>query len=164
LPFYEFNQIYVHYVHNVYIKYISFGFFGIKYEVLWHFATSFKVINLMGAQFVHNNRIIGDIMGRILSSKRNDKGLLFEVELDYDEATLLQGHYDSVHMFTERIAEFETNISSRGKNSVTKYFLIPRHLRNTVNYNYPVNCQKIETNEKIIFIYVVDKTIQCMKS
>jgi hypothetical protein len=100
-------------------------------------------------------------MGRILSSKRNGKGLLFEVEMDYDEATLLKGHYDSVHMFTERIADFGAKISSRGKNSVTKYFLIPRHLRKDVDYTYPVNCQKIETDEKIIFIYVVDKTMQC---
>jgi len=108
-----------------------------------------------------NETRVGDIMGRILSSKRNGKGLLFEVELEYDEATLLKGHYDSVHMFTERIADFETNISSRGKNSVTKYFLIPRSLRRAVDFNYPVSCQKIETNEKMIFIYVVDKTMQC---
>ena len=103
-------------------------------------------------------------MGRILSSKRNGKGLLFEVELEYDEATLLKGHYDSVHMFTERIADFETNISSRGKNSVTKYFLIPRRLRKDVNYNCPVNCQKIDTKDKIIFIYVVDKTMQTVRA
>lgn len=98
-------------------------------------------------------------MGKILSSKRNDKGVLFEVEVNYEEATLLQGHYDSVHLFTENIADFETNISSRGKNSVTKYFLIPRNLRKSVDYKCPVNCQKIETGEKIIFIYVVDKTM-----
>jgi len=102
-------------------------------------------------------------LGKILSSKRNGKGLLFELEMDYDEATMLKGHYDDVHVFTEKIAEFETNISSRGKNSVTKYFLIPRHLRKDVNYTCPVSCQKIDTKEKIIFIYVVDKTIQCMR-
>jgi len=102
-------------------------------------------------------------MGRILSSKRNGKGLLFEVEIDFDEATQLGGHYDSVHMFTERVADSATNISSRGKNSITKYFLIPKNLRKDVDYTYPVNCQKIETNEKIIFIYVVDKTMPYMK-
>ena len=96
-------------------------------------------------------------MGKIISSRRNRKGILFEVEVDYEEATILKGHYDDVHLFTEKIAEFETNISSRGHNSVTKYFLIPRHLRRSVDYNLPVSCQKIETNDKIIFIYVVDK-------
>ena len=99
-------------------------------------------------------------MGKIISAKRNGKGVLFEVEVDYDEATMLKGHYDAVHLFTERIAEFETNISSRGKNSVTKYFLIPRNLRKTVDYRCPVNCQQIDTKDKMIFIYVVDKTMQ----
>jgi len=98
-------------------------------------------------------------MGKIISSKRNENGVLFEVEVDYDEATILKGHYDSVHLFTEKIADFEANISSRGKNSVTKYFLIPKNLRRNVDYRCPVNCQKIETMEKIIFVYVVDKTM-----
>jgi hypothetical protein len=103
-------------------------------------------------------------MGKILSSKRNGEGVVFEIEMDYDEATLLQGHYDSVHMFTEKIAEFVTNISSRGKNSVTKYFLIPRNLRKDVDYKCPVSCQKIDTRDKIIFIYVVDKTVQYLST
>ena len=107
---------------------------------------------------------LGVSMGKVLSSRRSGSGLLFEVELAYDEATLLKGHYDNVHLFTEKIAEFETNISSRGKNSVTKYFLIPRHLRKNVNYNCPVNCQKIDTKDKIIFIYVVDKTMQTIRN
>jgi hypothetical protein len=103
-------------------------------------------------------------MGKIVSSKRNDSGVLFEVEVGYDEATILKGHYDDVHLFTEKIAEFETNISSRGKNSATKYFLIPRHLRRNVDYKCPVNCQKIETDNKIIFVYVVDKNGTVMKN
>jgi len=103
-------------------------------------------------------------MGKILSSKRNGEGIVFEIEVDYGEATLLQGHYDAVHMFTEKIAEFVTNISSRGKNSVTKYFLIPRNLRKDVDYRCPVSCQKIDTGDKIIFIYVVDKTMQYFNS
>ena len=101
-------------------------------------------------------------MGKILSSRRQGKGILFEVEVGYDEATILHGHYDDVHLFTEKIAEFETNISSRGKNSATKYFLIPKNLRRNVDYKCPVNCQKIETGDKIIFVYVVDKTMTPM--
>ncbi len=103
-------------------------------------------------------------MGKIVSAKRNDTGVLFEVELGYEEATILRGHYDGVHLFTERIGEFETNISSRGKNSATKYFLIPRHLRKNVDYKCPVNCQKIETENKIIFVYVVDKNMPVIKA
>ncbi len=96
-------------------------------------------------------------MGKIVSSKRNEAGILFEIEVDAEEATILNGHYDDIHLFTEKVAEYKTNISSRGKNSVTKYFLIPRNLRKDIDLQCPVNCQKIETDEKFIFIYVVDK-------
>lgn len=95
-------------------------------------------------------------MGKILSSKRRDNYILFEVELDINEATHLQGHYDNVHLFTEKIAEFQTGISSRGKNSMTKYFLIPRKLRKKLDFNCLVQCQKIESKDKTIFIYVVN--------
>lgn len=96
-------------------------------------------------------------MGKIISTKRLEKGLCFEIFMSQDEATLLQGHYDNVYVFTENVAEFKTNISTRGKNSVTKYFLIPKNLRRNIDFRNYVNCQKIETKEKIMFIYVVDK-------
>lgn len=96
-------------------------------------------------------------MGRIISSRRNNDKIVFELEADYEEAIILKGHYDDVHVFTERASEFQTNISARGKNSATKYFLVPRTLRKNVNYKKPVSCQKIETGDKIVFIYVVDK-------
>lgn len=96
-------------------------------------------------------------MGKIISTQRNENGIVFNIELGPEEATMLQGHYDNVHVFSEDIAEFKTGISSRGKNYVTKYFLIPKKLRQRLDHHCPVNCQKIETDEKVIFIYVVDK-------
>ncbi|MBN1175569.1 hypothetical protein JXA48_02915 [Candidatus Woesearchaeota archaeon] len=96
-------------------------------------------------------------MGKIISSKRSGSEILFEVEVGPEEATILNGHYDDVHLFTERVANIDANISSRGKNSATKYFLIPRQLRKNLDYFQPVGCQKIETGDKVIFIYVVDK-------
>jgi len=98
-------------------------------------------------------------VGKILNAKRCKSGVVFETHIDYDEATLLQGHYEDVHLFSEHVAEFNTDISSRGKNSCTKYFLIPRLLRKDLDLRSPVSCQKIETPEKVIFIYVVDKFI-----
>ncbi|MFP4111809.1 MAG: hypothetical protein ACLFUO_02325 [Candidatus Woesearchaeota archaeon] len=96
-------------------------------------------------------------MGKITSSKRNGEQIVFEVEVDYEEAIGLQGHFNNVHLFSENVAEFETNIATRGKNGATKYFLIPRKIRNKMNLSSMVNCQKIETKEKILFVYVVDK-------
>lgn len=103
-------------------------------------------------------------MGKILSSQRNENGIVFEIEVDPEEAVDLRGHYDDIHVFTERVADFKTGISSRGKNSVTKYFLIPKSLRKNLDYKCPVNCQKIETDDKVIFIYVVDKHNKICKS
>ena len=76
---------------------------------------------------------------------------------DYDEYLQLKGHLDDVHAFTEHVAETKANISQRGKNEATKYFLIPRQLRKGLNFNSATSCQKIELRDKIIFIYVVDK-------
>lgn len=96
-------------------------------------------------------------MGKILSSKRTNEGIIFEIETEYTEATSLQGHYDSVFLFSENNTQYSTNISSRGKNYSTKYFLIPKNLRHKIDFNSKVNCQKINTKNNIIFIYTVKK-------
>jgi hypothetical protein len=110
-------------------------------------------------RYIKNVNLLHQIlkMGKILSSKRSERGIVFEIEVDYEEAVLLHGHYDNVHLFTEEIADYKTNISSRGKNEITKYFLIPKCLRENIDYKSPINCQKIETCDKIMFIYVVKK-------
>lgn len=102
-------------------------------------------------------------MGQILSTKFTGKTVVFEVEIDNNEATSLKGYYDDIHLFTEKVSQFDTNISSRGKNSVTKYFLIPRYLRKNVDFQNQVKCQIIENSNKVIFIYVVDKNVNKSK-
>ena len=69
----------------------------------------------------------------------------------------LKGHINNICVFSEDAAEIKTNLSQRGKNEATKYFLIPRELRSDLKFNEKVKCQKLETNSKIIFVYVVDK-------
>jgi hypothetical protein len=97
-------------------------------------------------------------MGRILGTRTTKDGkVVFEVELDYEEALLLKGHIQNIHVFSEDVAEIKTNLSQRGKNEATKYFLIPRELRANLKFNEKVKCQKLETGNKIIFVYVVDK-------
>ncbi len=98
------------------------------------------------------------IMGKIISTRRSNAGLIFEIEVGHEEARALKGNYDDIYLFSENVAEFNTNVSSRGKNSVTKYFLIPRHLRSKIDWQCKVGCQKIENENNIFFIYIVDKT------
>ena len=97
-------------------------------------------------------------MGTILNSKTtNDGKIIFEVLVDYEEALQLKGHINNVHLFSEEVVDVNSNISLRGKNEATKYFLIPRELRKDLKFNTRVRCQKIDTPTNIIFIYVVDK-------
>ncbi len=97
-------------------------------------------------------------MGKILSAKitKNNK-VVFEIELDYDESLKLGGHIRNVHVFSEDAADIKTNLSQRGTNEATKYFLIPRELRNNLRFDEKVKCQKMETDSKNIFVFMVNK-------
>jgi hypothetical protein len=97
-------------------------------------------------------------MGKILGTKTTKEGnVIFEIELDYEESLLLKGHIKNIHVFSEDVADIRSNLSQRGKNEATKYFLIPRELRSNLKFNEKVKCQRLDTDSKIIFVYVVDK-------
>jgi hypothetical protein len=103
-------------------------------------------------------------MGSIISSRREANKVVVEAALDHEELVQLKGEIDDIHLFSEKIADLQTNISQRGKNEATKYFLIPRNLRKDLNIMEPVSCQRINTPDKAIFVYVVNKSIfNCSK-
>jgi len=97
-------------------------------------------------------------MGTILGTRMigGDK-VVFEIEMDYKDSLKLKGHVRNVHIFSEDAADIKTNLSQRGTNEATKYFLIPRELRGTLEFSKNVKCQKIETETKKIFIFAMDK-------
>ncbi len=97
-------------------------------------------------------------MGSITAIKtaREDK-VIVEVQLDYEESLKLKGHVKNIHLFSEDSAEIKTNLSQRGTNEATKYFLIPRELRGDLTFEESVKCQRIDSGDKIIFIYMVNK-------
>lgn len=98
-------------------------------------------------------------MGFILSSKRAQDKVVVEAMLDHQELVQLKGEIDDVHLFSEKNADLQTNISRRGKNEATKYFLIPRQMRKDLIIENAVACQRINTPDKAIFVYVVDKNV-----
>ena len=96
-------------------------------------------------------------MGTVISSKlKDDNKVVLEIILDYDEALQLHGHMERVYVFSEKNSKLKTGISQRGKNDATKYFLIPRELRNNLKFDSEVRCQRIDTKTKSVFIYVVN--------
>jgi len=97
-------------------------------------------------------------MGRILGTKTTkDNKIVFEVEVDYEESLRLKGHIKNVHVFSEDAADIKTSLSQRGTNEATKYFLIPRELREGLAFNEKVKCQRIETDTRTIFVFAVSK-------
>ena len=97
-------------------------------------------------------------MCNILSLKREKEDIVVELKMTEDEFQKLKGNVSNIYMFSENTAKIMTNISGRGKNSATKYFLIPTLLRKNLNLSSSsVACEKIETKEKMIFVYLVDK-------
>lgn len=98
-------------------------------------------------------------MGTILSTKRSsDKNkIIVETLMDQDEFQQLKGHMDNIFVFSEKIAEVQTNISQRGKNYATKYFLIPRQYRKGFKFPNEVGCQRIDSENSTIFIYTINK-------
>ena len=96
-------------------------------------------------------------MGTIISSKKDGKKVIIEVSSDYEEYLHLRGHLEDIYLFSENVAQVQTNISQRGKNAATKYFLIPRQFRKGFKFNNATSCQKIDFKEKVIFIFVVNK-------
>lgn len=96
-------------------------------------------------------------MGKIISSRANgDDKVLLEIEVDYIESLNLKGHINNVHVFSEDAAQIRTNMSQRGTNEATKYFLIPRVLRNNIDFDSFAKCQRIDMSEKSIFVFIVD--------
>ena len=84
-------------------------------------------------------------MGVIISSRaREGNKVVFEINVDYDEALQLKGHLDDAHIFSEHAADTPASISERGKNEATKYFLIPRELRADLKPEQQVRCQRVE--------------------
>ena len=70
----------------------------------------------------------------------------------------LKGNIKNIHIFSEDAAEVRTNLSQRGTNEATKYFLIPKELRENLIFSEEVKCQKIDTDTRTIFIFVVEKS------
>ena len=96
-------------------------------------------------------------MGTIINTKKQGNKIISEILSDYPEYLQLKGHLDNIRLFSDNIAHVQTNISQRGKNSATKYFLIPKQFRKGIKFNNLTSCQKMEFDDKVAFIYIVDK-------
>lgn len=95
-------------------------------------------------------------MGKILRQKLKENGIVAEILLTREETRELGGIMEDVTLFTDARSKTAARISLRGKNEATKYFLIPKQLRKSLNTMGSVSCQRLQRDGKDIFVYVVD--------
>jgi len=99
-------------------------------------------------------------MAEILAVKKQSDGkFLAHLSLDEKEHLRLQGHTSDIIIFSDKTSFVSTNMSQRGKNEATKYFLIPRQMRKGLVFNRKVSCQRIDKDNLVLFVYVIDKSI-----
>ena len=64
---------------------------------------------------------------------------------------------EKMHIFSENNLKYKARLVKRGKRESTKYFLLPKEFRKTVQASENVNSNVIETKTKAIFIFEVSK-------
>lgn len=102
---------------------------------------------------------VNRIMARVISLKNvAENKYIYEIELDSDEAKQINGSIKNLVLFSEGDFCSETNISKRGKDGRTKYFLIPKNVRKRTSLSDKrIICQRLDLKNKTFFIYAVDK-------
>jgi len=97
-------------------------------------------------------------MADVLNIKNNQDGkVLIELEVDYDEYLNLKGSIDNIRIFSEEAANIITRLTQRGAHEATKYFLIPKELRENLKMNGNVKCQRLELGNNLFFVYMLKK-------
>lgn len=61
------------------------------------------------------------------------------------------------HIFSENNLDYDTKLVQRGKRESSKYFLMPKALRENLLLGSNVTCNKIETLKRDIYIFAIDR-------
>jgi hypothetical protein len=96
-------------------------------------------------------------MATILRQQLDADGVRAELFLTREEARELAGEMEDVLLIPQTRVRTPSRVSLRGKREATKYFLIPRTLRRSLNLFGSVSCQRIQRPGHDVFIYLVEK-------
>ena len=97
-------------------------------------------------------------MGEIINTKTSSDKIIYKTELNGKEAFQLKNHMKSIHMFSADLCNNDTRIIERGNKGSAKYFVIPLSLKSRKKKrSNKVSYQKIEIEDKVFYICVVDK-------
>ncbi len=98
-------------------------------------------------------------MGKILDSMVSKDGkFIYKILMDEDEVKHLYGNMKNVYLFSSNSCNNTTTVLERGNHKGTKYFIIPREIKTKQKYKpNKIFYQKIESSDKTLFVYAVDK-------
>lgn len=97
-------------------------------------------------------------MSKILRIKSgSEEKVHVTLETTQEEFLFLKGCLDDMHLFSEQNLQYYTRLVQRGRRESTKYFLLPKKYRNDVLPTNNVVSTKMESQNKHIFIFAVDK-------
>ncbi len=100
-------------------------------------------------------------MGKIIASKiMLNNNLLFKILLDVEEVVALKNAFRNVYVFSPTLCTNEAKIIERGRKNSSKYFEIPFKLRfRKKKIHDSLSYQKLESNSKVFYIYVINKSL-----
>jgi len=97
-------------------------------------------------------------MGRILELKNTEaKTVIANIELTKEEYQYLKGNIENIRVFSDDNLKKESRLVQRGKKESTKYFLLPRILREGIIPSTNVKCDRMKTKDKDVFIFEIGK-------
>lgn len=97
-------------------------------------------------------------MGEIIGSRVVGDRILYRVMLDEKESLALKGNIRHVQLFSLDLCDTESRIIEKGKDGVTKHFLIPiRYRSKSKKKPRSIAYQMIDLDTKAIYIYIVEK-------
>ncbi len=97
-------------------------------------------------------------MGTIISTeKRDDDKINLTIGVTKREALNLKGEMENIVILADNNISKESKISKRGNKDATKYFLIPKELRENLRTESVVKCQRLDVKGKTYFVYLIDQ-------
>ena len=85
--------------------------------------------------------------------------MVFHLRLDWNEVAQLGTWMDKLHIIPEEKAKIKSTIFERGKNGSSKYFLIPKALREGLKLGKEASCIRINSKDKVVLAYILNKIV-----
>ena len=82
---------------------------------------------------------------------------MITLKADLKEAENILNAIGNVHLIQEAHATTKATVHEKGKNGYTKFFLVPKDIREGINMKKEASCLKLDTKDKYMWVYFMDK-------